>query len=1528
MEETVFDNVSNPDQLKSDETLFDGVSTTGAPQTTTALPTTSLMLALANVDTSKNPTLQLTEDAIQTARDTIEMGNEMAERDKIAANRAIRQGAALNRLKIEGADILTPEQSAQIDESYRNVLTWKRKEDTKTALEQEAIDKIKEIAARDPIQAKVLLDNLQFGGAEQTHSDFLIKSSILAQRAEELDDEYKQSGWGRWALNQVFSLIPTNYNFARSGIISESDTGVLDWLLAGEGLRKQSETMWNMDVNSFAEFAAKDGPLMQSLRNNATTLGVYDPGLSKELLGNVTQIDDSSRQWANTWGSVEAASVLPLGKIAGITTTLTRAGARKEAQALLRSAAETMEREGAEQVVKKTGITPEELALNETTSHIDPTINGEASVTHAMDLATREEAARKALESLPGVVRERRLTKPEEIMAAYEDAEERVANLIGRDIKDIKFSRATEELSTGNELRSVEYIFGKKNGGGYAQKQTAKNAAESSGLSGEVFRAEDGQWYVKGKVNVAENGFFTNPLHEPTQGFLSRMTGRWWRSSSRLTDPELHGKAVSAGAAIGRQQRILGNMVNESYRSIPAKSQEVVQQVALLGANNKKWYSPDEFKSLVNRAYGREATEGELRVYNDLRLFNDMDWVLRNDQIFLDKVTRGMESVKFHARGLDFDMDAIVKYQPKIKPTDRIFNATDGVHYTAQNNPLTDAKFTELVEKGYVLVEPEEAIKLLDGTTVKKVLIRRDELDISPLRRTQLAYSEGGHRLYTDQYFIKQANVGKQPDTGTEFLMSPRTFRSASNVAEARKWADKMNEARLAVKEKGVTAQDLDDDIFQGNKAFPSGEEFLEAVNKGDISLNDEFEALFDKELPSRYKSSGFDAENFVNVDEVGFNGYYRTTGKMYSGYKGEVLRDTSGEIATTVDPYEALSTSLRQVTRNSGLFNYKAESIERFLRTYGPDLDIPDHLRSPYSKFDGATVKQGVSLERKNAIESHRFSIRNVLGFETPAEKVSQQLWRGVAEAVIGTGDNLARKTAHDAVWWFKERNPVAALRGFAFDIKLGMFNIGQLFIQASTMLSATALSPTMGLKGMMTAVPLHSYLLAKGSEQTLDVLAKRGVGKLAGFATEQEFKDYARYMHKTGFLDMNGSHVMIGENGPAAHFGTFGEKAEKFRETGRVFFYTAETYNRLVAFRIAWDETIAKGLKPGQEGFNASLLKLADDYSLNMTHESAAYWQKGVLSLPTQFWSYNVRMMDALLGSRFTAKQKARLLFVNMAMAGTAGVPGIEAISEYIKNTNGESPSIETWQGTLDRGFFDRAAYELTGADVRIGEKLGTGGWPREVVQTLFGTSEYGAKSFTEVVGGATYSITKRGLGILGDVAKYAFAESGGDMGSEELFGDSVLKMFQEISTVGNASKALYAAQYQAYKSSNDTLYKNIPESSAVYIALGFKPQQIDTLSHRQAFLQDRKKTISDAATQITKWRQEAFLAPDKYEENMKKVNFFVKMLPPDVRQEALKKANNRDANETLYDFVEKKYNEESAKQDMYGDVEDNQN
>lgn len=1683
-----------------DTSLFADVKNPNAsPVENVALPTNSLLVAMAQVNSNSNPSLQLADENLELARNIIEQGQEKALRSKVVGERAMSRLTEFQKLKISNP-LITPEQSKGIDDAYNNVLNWDHEEKARIALEEQAFDNIQDMAARDPVQAKVLLDNLEKGGAEQVMRDYTIKMLTLQQRAEELDAENRQSGWGRYILNSVLSLVPLNYNFQRSGIIKTDDAGIMDWLLSGEGLRKQSEKMWHMSPEEFAEFAAQDGPLMQGIRDNATSVfGVDDPGAAVQLLDALTAQSDSDREWASMWGVAEPLMIVPYGKIGSVGKTLVRSGARKEALDLMSKAGETLVREGPEAMAKKTAVNEEELRAAQSISMGDPAANSDFSVPLAMDLATREAAARKAIDELPAVLRENSRLTPDELMQAFESRVEQLSADLGRPLKDVKL--VTETLATGNTVKYVEYVVGKAAGGGYATKQNALKAAESRGLIGEAFqkdsakrtflihggsdfdeidfqklgtgepgnirplgkglygylvkegdkkqlaeaieyakvyankygkgkktihvfeadikdskvsfngkevdefkgvppteqelrvkglwkyadslpsgeertkafeiakaadaeltfnpdfrveqlpgglvegsaldptklnrvdkfsvdagafRDESGQWFVRGRANIDEKGFTTNPYHEPTQGFLGSLFGRWTRSAARTTDSNIHGKAVQAGSAIQRQQKILGKQLDGVFKSLPSRSQEVVQQVSLVGANNAKWWTREEFDTLVQRGYGRQATEAELKAYQDIQLLNDMDWVLRNDQMYLDKAIKGTENVGFVTRnGQRFDIEGQVNYKPKVKPDKRIYNVSDNTHYTSSLNPLTDAEFTRLADEGYVLVKSDNAVKLPDGTTVDHFMMRRTDAQVSPLDRAQLAYSEGGHRLYTDKYFVKQASVGRQADTGTEFLQNPNVFATAKNIAEAKSWASKMEAARLAVKEgRATTGHELDELIFQGDNAFMTGDEFLEGIANGSIDKNNPFEAMFDREMPSAYNSPSVNISNFVNEDEVGFNGFYRTTGKLYTSSKGTILKDTKGRIADTVDPYEALSVSLKQISRQSGLYNYKTESIGRFIASFADNLDIPADAKSDYQKFINAKPKNNLSMQQKNIIESQREAIRTVLGFETPFEAGMKQTWRSLAEQVLGDGTNAARVLAHDSVTWMSQKNPIASLRGIAFDMKLGLWNVGQLPIQMATMFSALALSPRAGLKGFAT-LPLHAYLLKGGSENVLDVLTKRGLGKAAGFSSDEEFKVYARSVHQSGFMDMDGSHVMIGDNGSASVYGSFGDKAERVKENGRMFFYAAETYNRLVAYRIAWDEVTSAGLKPGMDGFNSKVLQIADDYSFNMTKESAASWQKGLMSIPTQFWAYNLRMMDHMIGGRFTMAQKGRLIGMNLTLGGVSGIPVAPALYTMLTDHFGVEPGTpdfapENLLSTLDRGLLDRLAFEINGANVRIGEKAGTGEFFTNTVKDLFGQGEYGPKPWAEVMGGASYSILKSagttGLGLL----KYTVAESGGDMGMDGLAGDEFLKLASEVSTFNNITKAMLAAQYGIYRSKSGTDYPDIPKTDAFYIALGYRPQEIATLGHMMRYNEKKDEAIKDAANQLKKWRQQAFNNPDDMEPNMKKANALIRLLPEDVRREAIKRANGGEDSTSLFEHVAEKYHKEKLEQE----------
>jgi hypothetical protein len=83
--------------------------------------------------------------------------------------------------------------------------------------------------------------------------------------------------------------------------------------------------------------------------------------------------------------------------------------------------------------------------------------------------------------------------------------------------------------------------------------------------------------------------------------------------------------------------------------------------------------------------------------------------------------------------------------------------------------------------------------------------------------------------------------------------------------------------------------------------------------------------------------------------------------------------------------------------------------------------------------------------------------------------------------------------------------------------------------------------------------------------------------------------------------------------------------------------------------------------------------------------------------------------------------------------------------------------------------------------------------------------------------------------------------------------------------------------------------------------------------------SYLKDKKDTIKDASGQIVKWRQEAFYNPDMYEENMDKVNTFVKLLPPDIKKQVIKAANAKKDNETFYDYIEEKFNKEVREEEQ---------
>ena len=1025
-----------------------------------------------------------------------------------------------------------------------------------------------------------------------------------------------------------------------------------------------------------------------------------------------------------------------------------------------------------------------------------------------------------------------------------------------------------------------------------------------------VQREVSGQFYIKGRANVREEGFFTTPLNTPKNNMLSVL-----RSDARRLDRGAQQKAVTAGMAAERVSSETQKAMKEVLKGISKEDKVFLDEVIRKGQNEERWLSEREFNSIFERASGKLPTDRVTEAYKSYRLFNDAEYLLRNDEVYKDLVIKGHETVKFKLPGdYDFEGAAIVKAEGQ-RPTERVYNVSDNVHYTT-DNMLTAERWEALKGDGYLLVKSADNVTLGDGTVVRNFLIKRGDMSRGPLERMQLGYSEGGHRAYTGKYFAKQASKGIQPDTGQEYLKNPNVFRTGDNPNRLRDWAEVMNRAIRDADNGILDPQHYDDNVFinRGDLHFPTGQEFVDGIEKGYIDKKNPIEIVFDREMPTEYIKADERVARYINEDESAATGYYRSTGRMYNSRKGEALLDESGNFAETVDPWETMNKAMSNISRMSSLSNYKTSTLERFSRTYGQFLGVRDLDDVSPTALLSAPVKDGIPPEVVHRIKAEQAGIKRIMGFETGWEKGVRNANREFAEWVLGDARGGIRQTGHDFVHWLGRNNPVQALRSIAFDAKLGLFNMGQLLLQSSTIIAATSLHPRSGMKGIMSMIPSMVHNWTGGNAAILDVLTERGY-KAMGFGSSAEMKEYQNFLHRTGFMNVGNTHLLINAYGPNRVFGA-GSMIDGIREKGRAFFYMAEQMNRGVASRIAFDELKSQGLAVGSAEFREKFIGMADDLTFNMTNESSAAFQHGVFSIPTQFWAYNVRMMDAMFGKNFTGAQRARLIGGQLLFAGAGGVPVADALSDYLKRRNGEAPDVDTLLGTLDRGLADRALKELTGADVQFGSRVGTGTWLTDMVKDIFGLGDYGEKSPIETFGGATFSISAQLGKTMFDATRYAMSETGADQGYA-ITRENLLKLASNVSSFSNVNKALMVYNYGMLKSAKGSVQvSDLPTADAFAVALSLQPAELDNMTYMSAHLKDKQNIVKEAATQLRNWRQEAFNNPEVFEENMQKANLLVKMLPPDVQLD-VQRQTNKITDKSFYEHIATKYNEEKAKE-----------
>lgn len=1485
------------------------------------------MLAATNQINPDNQ-LQSWQEATQANLQAIQSSDDTALRAQAAQTQQLNQVRGLAGVITDPNAPAVDQQGAEI--AFQSALHADVQSQQESALERQAIQNIQDLASQgNDTQARVMANLYEYGGPEQVIQDQQTKELILQREIEKAGLAVQGQSWSADAIDFVAGMIPLYESTGNVGNIDVTDhlKSWYDGVLSGTRQRSEVASLWSLPPDEFARVIRDQ--LIPNVQGNSTFLGYHNQSEHLEILSHFMRTPSPFNQ--NVSDTVNNVGLLPsvktLRALTRLPSLLIRNGARQEAAVLTTQAAETVIREGSGQVEARTGMSAEDVTSSLQTSVTNPEpVPTEVPIQSEANF--RMEALRRGqelIDNLSNLAPTRRLTT-EELSAATQATQDRLEREVPRDLVDV--TSVDTKLADGSTVRHIQATVGRVNGEAYASEENVHRYFSQYNTPYEAFKDESGGWWARLKTPVTEEGFYTVPIKRSQMSWFTRHLASARRISEGITGDQ-------AQVASNRLNKILSELDRTRVSVLKGLSQASVNfNEELLTASNKlrKWFTDPEINQIFQRRLSRQPTPVERNAYHFMRDVSDIEYTLRNDDLYKQAFTKGEVTVSIPGHGVN-RVNAFIRDTPESVPSGHVYNPSDRVHYN-KTNSLTEEHLQQKIAEGYTLVQTHESVLLPDGWRVQNFLVRKSNLERESLRRDQLAYLPGGHTMYPSKWFAKQTQRGIQPD-GSKFLLNPGVFVTGGK-AEVAQWVDLMERARVILSEAKGKLRSKDklskayksaaqkiDEIMQGHPGMPSGKEFVEGMTKEHPTwdVNEPFRVLYDRELPEDYNTADPDTLKFVDTEEVSQNGYLRTQGRMYYGHKGDRLLDYQGNPAVIYDPYRAINTSLRNIASLSSFSDYKMSAVNRWYETFKRYTNVSEMPKnaSPMYVFNNAKLKidSVPGGERiRQAAEAQRDVIRRNLGWKTDSDRAVQEWKRSVSEWVVGDSapDSTRAKFAKSLENWWESKSPVNIIRGFAFHSKLGLFNIAQYPVQISTLGAIFSLSGRKawlksGGEGLFTglqalgSIPGLEMFLSKGAgEDLLDKLVQHGYHKVTGFPDAEEFKIFMRSAKESGFLNINNTHQYWHTYGEDAAFSTFGRGWERFKQAGTYFFSKAEEHNRIAAFRVAWDDTreLLPNVKPGSAEFIEKLHGRAEDYAMRMSRTSSAEWQHGILSVPTQFWAYNVRVWESLLGDTFTRQQKIRLALGQFLIAGAAGIPFLGAVTDFWNSQDprkvsegGNIPDIGTVGSALQRGLLDQVMYYSGGGDVNLGRRYGTGYWITDTINNLFNWSSYGDQSTYDVLGGAGGSTLSQTLVTLPQIWHHTVAESGGDLG-EPLTRNTVLGLLGNISSVSSAFKAYFVARYGEYISNRGTVQaSDIPSQDTVAVAFGLQPHEVDLAGARLRFLKSRSDDVTEASQVITQYRERMIAEPDRAAEWASQINLFMKSLPPEIRVRALQRA-----------------------------------
>lgn len=1006
---------------------------------------------------------------------------------------------------------------------------------------------------------------------------------------------------------------------------------------------------------------------------------------------------------------------------------------------------------------------------------------------------------------------------------------------------------------TGFGFDQVSILFGKHDGTLFSDADTANMIARH------VFNMPDGGWNVmqvgdKFGIEVVKNVdeslvSIRNSLKFDLENDATSSLVNVFLGSLRGTDyvmPKALAQAMKTATyggnvmfeAIKSVGKNVSDMPKENKKAFkefvsaqqtfvdPSKPTKVGKFSDNLGEFSVDWYNHHK----------RAPTEKETLAYFSYRQLNDIEFVVNNLSKHRDKSRQGLMNHRVKLDGV---------YSAKIegKQVDEIpweakghagILVTDGtsegsrVFSKLYTNSDTRESINRMVrEEGYVITqvsgrEARGALRstpgmdaILNGRANVSFIVSKG-VERSPLDFNQIPFAPGGHIIYTQGNFIKQGKVRKVNNPGgvEEHVYGGDTsIFNFKTFGQARKFAKVMDDARIAFQKFGSTPELR---RFVTTKLPMEYSDFTRMFSEsGPLDINQPIVATRPGQNSDDVLNYSARYQNFVRESDSPFD-LHRDINERFTMERGTVLNtivegtETNPlmhtRTADIVDPITAMDRAAQVMYKGRHLDNVKAKMATEFGVKFKDVLDLSDprFSNNEMAALLEAPINWKADPKLGALARNYRRRAKEFLGEKSTENKIIDNMRWSIADSIYERFGQKASERIPDYLLAV-EKDPVVFLRSVAFHSKLGLLNPIQLIQQAQAFVNAASL--TNPIRGSAAAGAAMAMRYADVNPSMLKHLAERA--RFTGWDPDHFVESY-NAMKASGF-DIVGRETAQLDNYFDAPVTT--TRFGKALDAGIFFFREGERFARMTSWNAAYAEWKAtSGGKPLTNAVAQSILNRADIFAGNMSRASSSSWQRGAISIPTQFMSYPVRLMEQFLtfgGNKVLTPTEKLKLFTGMSLAygvpiAASGVTGLWPIHENIhralieNNIDAEESLVHK---ALTDGFGNLAVQLITGEDNNFGERMGPAAIP------LFRDLMRGDKSIVEMFSGPSGSTlgeaAATGLPIPAAIV-HMFT---GEKGWHELLEDDLLKFASTISSVNQGRNAWNAIFLNSFISKTGT-------------------------------------------------------------------------------------------------------------------------